>query len=242
MKSTEQSNPRLEIIWKFVRGDMGPTEFEHWAYSESALEDQLGESLYLETVSADYASKRAVYEIRKSLEAYAREASNLRCECITLPNLADVGMGEATNIVLRTFEKRVWRGPALWWLSAEQCSECEQWWLMATDSRLNEVVLLKRLSPKEGEQILKEHRWPEDFDKFEKLLRLGRERGHNWTFVDPLDSSLIWTAADLARERPGIRVSELAELLNLEIHRAEKVARKAVQDEGVVIDFEQKDK
>lgn len=90
----EQGNRRFEIIWKFIRGDLGPTGFEQWACSESALEEQLGESLYLETVSADYASKRAVYEIRKSLEAYAREASNLRCECITLADLADVGMGQ----------------------------------------------------------------------------------------------------------------------------------------------------
>ena len=220
---------------------MGPTEFERWACSEVGLENQLGEAFYLETVSVDYSNKNAVYEIRESLEAYAREASNLRCECITLPDLADLGMGEeATRIVLRTLETQARQGPALWWLSAEQCTECEQWWLMATDSRLNDVFLLKRLSPKEGEQILKEHQWPEDFDSFEKLLRLGRARGHNRRFIYPLDSALIWTAADLARERPGIRVSESAKLLNLDIHRAEKVARKVIEDEEVFIDLENK--
>ncbi len=241
MNRTEQSNPCLEIIWKFVRGDMGPTEFEQWACSETGLEDQLGEVYYLETVSTDYSNKNAVYEIRQSLGVHAREASNLRCECITLSDFADIGMGPDTDIVLRTFENRARRGPALWWLSAQQCSECEQWWLMAADSRLNDVVLLKRLSPKEGGQILKEHWWPEDFDSFEKLLQCGRERGHNWRFMDPLDPSLIWTAADLARERPGIGVADLAKSLNLDIPHAEKVARKAMQDEGVVIDLEKKD-
>lgn len=102
---------------------------------------------------------------------------------------------------------------------------------------MNDVYLLKRLSPKEGERILKEHRWPEDFDSFEKLLQLGRERGHNWRFMDPLDPSLIWSAAVLARERPGIGVADLAKLLNLDIAHAQKVARKAMQDEGVVIDL-----
>jgi hypothetical protein len=236
------TKPHLKTIWNFVRGDMGPTEFERWACSEVGLENQLGEAFYLETVSVDYSNKNAAYGIRESLEAYAREASNLRCECITLPDLADLGMGEeATSIALRTFETQARQGPALWWLSAEQCTECEQWWLMATDSRLNDVFLLKRLSPKEGEQILKEHQWPEDFDSFEKLLRLGRARGHNWRFMDPLDPSLIWTAAGLARERPGIGVAELAKLLNLDIPHAEHVARKAMQDEGVVIDLEKKD-
>lgn len=238
MKTAEQNNPHLETIWKFVRGDLGPTEFEQWAYVETGLEDLLGERLYMETISADYSSKGAVYVIRQSLGAYAREASNLRCECITLPDLAGVDMGETHNIVLRTFEERAIWGPALWWLTAEQCTECEQWWLMAAESRQNDVFFLKRLSPREGGQIVNEKQWPEDFDSFEKLLRLGRERGLRWTFVDPVDSSLIWTAADLARERPGIRVSELAELLNLDIGLAEQVAKKARSEEGVVIDFE----
>ena len=213
MNRTEQSNPRLEIIWKFVRGDMESADFEQWLYSEPGLEEQLGNTLYLDTISADYSCKRKVYEIRISLEVYAREASNLRCECITLPDLADVDMGEASDIALRTFEERATRGDPFWWLAADQCSECGQWWLVAQEERQNDVFFLKRLSLEEGEKVIKEHWWPEDFDKYEKLLRLGRERGHSVRFVDSFDSSLFWTVADLARERPGIKVSELAELL-----------------------------
>ena len=118
MNRTEQSNPRLEIIWKFVRGDMESADFEQWLYSEPGLEEQLGNTLYLDTISADYSCKRKVYEIRISLEVYAREASNLRCECITLPDLADVDMGEASDIALRTFEERATRGDPFWWLAA----------------------------------------------------------------------------------------------------------------------------
>jgi hypothetical protein len=150
-------------------------------------------------------------------------------------------MGADTDIALQTLETKAKRGSPLWWLSAERCAACKQWWLMATESRINDVYLLKRLSPREGEQILSENRWPEDFDSFGKLLRLGRERGHNWRFMDTLGSSLTSTAADLAREQPGIGVAELAELLQLNIPHAEKVARKAMQEEGVVIDLGQKE-
>ena len=52
--------------------------------------------------------------------------------------------------------------------------------------------------------------------------------------------SLSCKAADLARERPGIKVSELAELLNVDLPWAEQIARKARREEGVVIDFEGK--
>jgi hypothetical protein len=101
------------------------------------------------------------------------------------------------------------------------------------------VYILKRLSPKESEQILNENCWPEDFDSFGNLLGLGRERGHKWVFVDSLDSALTSTAADLARELPGIDVAELAELLQLDIPHAREVARKAMKDEGVVFDLGQ---
>ena len=239
MGRIEQNNPRLEMIWTFVRGDLAPAEFEHWVYAEAGLEDQLGERLYMETVSADYSNKGAVYEIRQSLGAYAREASNLRCECITLRDLADIGMGADADVPLRTLETMAKRESPLWWLSAEQCTACKQWWLMATESRINDVYLLKRLSPREGERILNENQWPEDFDSFERLLRLGRERGHEWVFVDPLDSSLTSTAADLAREQPGIGVAELAKLLQLDVPHAREIARKAMKDEGVVFDLGQ---
>lgn len=243
MNRTEQNNPRLEMIWKFVRGDLGPTEFEQWAYAETGLEDQLGERLYMETISVDYSRKGAVYEIRQSLEAYARGASKLQCECITLPDLTDVDMGKDSDTVFRTFEKRAVHGPPLWWLAAYQCCECGQWWLMGQESRINDVYFLKRLSTGEGERILEEKQWPEDFGKYETLLRLGYETGHRVTYIEPLISSeLLWTTTHLARERPGIRVSELAELFNLGIKIAEQIAKKAQNEEGVVIDFEEKDK
>jgi hypothetical protein len=44
--------------------------------------------------------------------------------------------------------------------------------------------------------------------------------------------------AELARERPGIRVSELAGLLNLDAAEAANVARRVVWTEGETITFD----
>jgi len=46
--------------------------------------------------------------------------------------------------------------------------------------------------------------------------------------------SPTWPRRDL-----GIRVSELAELLNLEINTARVLAKRAVRDDGAVIEFDQ---
>lgn len=238
MKRAEPAEPVTEIIWKFVRGDMSPTEFEQWACSDGALEKQLGELLYLDVISADYSSKDAIYGIKKSLKAFALSASNIGCGCIALADLADIQMGPDIDGVLGTFEERARRGISMWWLSADQCSVCEQWWLVAMESRINDVVFLKRLSFQEGQGILNEHRWPAEFDKFENLLRLGHERGHRWKYTGPLDPAVLWTAIDLARERPGIRISELAELLHLDNSKMCQLAEQASREEGVVIGFD----
>src|SRR5437763_16691532 len=74
-------------------------------------------------------------------------------------------------------------------------------------------------------------------DWYERLLEIGREAGRAWRFAEPMDSSLQFTVTDLARERPGIRVSELASLLNLDPAMANNLARRAVETEEVSITF-----
>jgi len=82
--------------------------------------------------------------------------------------------------------------------------------------------------------------WPPDFDSYEALLRLGFDAGKSVRFADPEEANALrWTIADLAKARPGIRVSELAELLNLEIDTARVLAKRAVRDDGAVIEFDQ---
>jgi hypothetical protein len=80
------------------------------------------------------------------------------------------------------------------------------------------------------EDLLVNNRWPSIFDHYEDLLRVGREAGKHVRFFEPLKSkSLYWTMSDLAADKPGISISKLAELLNLELDEAEEIAKEVVQ-------------
>jgi hypothetical protein len=58
---------------------------------------------------------------------------------------------------------------------------------------------------------------PSDFDRHEQLLAIGRAAGHTIDYVDLLGSTeLRDTMSDVARERPGIQLSELAVLLGFD--------------------------
>ena len=56
--------------------------------------------------------------------------------------------------------------------------------------------------------------------------------------MDPSLSTIPWTIARLARETPGIHISELAELLNLDVAVAVKFAEQVVKEKGVIITFD----
>lgn len=130
------------------------------------------------------------------------------------------------------------RGMPWWWLGCAECRTCGQVWLIAQEERQNDIFIMRKLDADAGYQLVSNDVWPTDFDRFERLLEIGRDSGHRVNFVDPLgDSSLIDTAGDLAQERPGIRVSELASLLALPPALAAEVARQAVADRGVTITF-----
>jgi aspartate oxidase len=96
--------------------------------------------------------------------------------------------------------------------------------------------VLRRLSEAELRTILDSGVWPTDFDEYETLLRLGREAGHSVRWVDSIgDSSLLSIITDLARQRPGIRVSELAELLEIDFETAATLSEQASLSQGVSI-------
>jgi hypothetical protein len=141
-----------------------------------------------------------------------------------------------TASTLDLYERVRERGEPYWWLYAAQCTSCRTPWLVAQEERQNDVFLLHRLTASELDGIVANDRWPPDFDQYETLLRLGRSAGHSVHWVDPIgDSSLEWTMADLARQRPGITVSELAELLDLDEETAAIVADKTRIAHGVSI-------
>jgi hypothetical protein len=156
------------------------------------------------------------------------------CECGRLDDLAVIDMGKHED-VFRTLEEVRTRGAPWWWLYASTCRACGETWLVAQEERQNDVFILRRLDRATTERLLRDNVWPADFDRYEALLEIGRATGRSVRFFDVADSSLIQTVTALARDRPGIRVSELASLLNLDPAAAAQIARSAA---GVEITFD----
>jgi hypothetical protein len=137
--------------------------------------------------------------------------------------------------VFRTLEMILKRGSPWWWLYASTCRKCGQTWLVAQEERHNDLFILRRLDHVARDRLVRDGVWPVEFDRYETLLEIGREAGHSVRFFDVADSPLMHTVIDLARERPGIRVSELASLLNLDPTVVGDLARQAIEMAGVTI-------
>ena len=220
-------------LWRFVRGDAESAEFEQWIYAHSdELESRLGKRTAIEVLVSDFRSPEALARVTRTLREYAERVSDLECRCVTLPNVAVIDMGEESEPVLATIEERRSRGEPFWWLWCGECTRCGQWWLVAQEERQNDVFCLRRLADDDATALVEHNIWPSDFDSYEALLRLGLTAGKSVRFAEPEEAkSLRWTIVDLAKARPGVRVSELAELLNLDIDMAETLAKRAVEDE-----------
>lgn len=211
-------------LWTFVRGDTDPGAFEKWLYSETTLETVLGHSLYMAAVETDFGNRESVFQLKRQLSTFAQTHDQSNCLCVRYPDLTVFTMGHHKDFIA-SLETTRRRGESHWWLHTEECQSCGQSWLMASEERVNDVYILRRLRPRESEAIRVESRWPPDFDRYETLLEIGRDAGLQWTFVDPLNSSLVHTARDLARERPQIGEYELASLLNVDPDMAKALVR-----------------
>jgi hypothetical protein len=205
---------------------MGPEEFEEWLYANPDLEAMLGETLYMAAIETRFRDRESVYQLRRQLRDFALANDPSECHCIRHPDLAVIDMGHHKGFIA-TLETRRKRGGPYWWLSLEACRICGQSWLYAQEERHNDVYILRRLRPDERDAVLSEGVWPPDFDRYETLLKIGREAGCSVTYMDPLHSSLVHTARDLISDRPDIQVSELALLLNVSSDLAAALARKA---------------
>jgi hypothetical protein len=160
------------------------------------------------------------------------------CLCASLSDVIVVDMGDESEKVFASLLEVKKRGQPYWWLSVYQCYVCEQAWLVGQEERQNDVMCLQKLDPATMQNVLNSDEWPDAFDHYESLLRMGLETGKSVRFVDPLNSSLRWTVSDLAKDRPGIRVSEIAKLLNLDTDLAEELARKVIKEDSVNIVFD----
>ena len=159
----------------------------------------------------------------------------MHCKCPELANPAVVDMADTAG-TLEFYETIKNRGQPYWWLYAARCTSCSTYWLVAQEERQNDVIILRRLTDSELGNLLTNDQWPDDFDRYETLLRLGGAAGHRVRWVDPIgDSSLQSTITDLARDRPGISVPELAQLLDIDEDTAAIIADRARVDDGVSI-------
>ena len=232
MENNQANNPTIDKVWQFVRGDMRPAESEQWMYSDSTVEQILGKDLFLDVVSTDFSSKDEVFRLKEILKEFALSQSSTSCLCSQLSNIAAVDMGEDSEEVFRTLEEIRRRGDPYWWLSVCQCSGCQQSWLVAQEERQNDLFCLYRLDASIMEDVLNNDRWPSIFDDYEVLIRISVIAGKRVYLFDPPNSPLRWTISDLARHRPGINTSEIAELLNFEIDLAEEQPRNVVREGG----------
>ena len=227
----------LMELWKFARGDTPVQYFEQWLYSSPQLEAALGNHLYMVAIETNFENSAAVFQLKKDLFAFASAQDQNECLCVRHPNLTVVDMGEHEDFfsTLKTIRER---GKPFWWLFAAKCKNCGQSWLVAAEERHNDIYILRRLCSNELASIESGKSWPSDFDRYETLLLLGREASRAVRFVNPLTSSLRYTVEDLGKARPGIRVSELAQLLNISVELAEVLARQVVEAHNLKIEFD----
>ncbi len=180
MKNSKRIDPIIENIWRFIRGDIRVQDFEQWVYSENSLEKMLGKTLYFEIISVHYSDKDAVYKIKQLLSEYACQESPFRCKCIQMSDVEVVDMGEESDAVFQYFKEIKRRGEPFWWLSLDHCRECNQWWLVASEQRQNDLYCLRKLNRQTADEILNKNSWPNYFDRYETLLRLGVETVRKW--------------------------------------------------------------
>jgi len=195
-------------------------------YQTSELEAIFSEDFYMTLISTDYSLSGPVFVLKEKLQEAISGFITCDCYCHTLPNLADVSMGEHSHI-FQSFDKKANYGAPLWWLRLEQCSVCKDFWMIGNEERINDVFIMKRLAPTESQQIINKSLWPDDFKEFSTLLRIGRERGHSVRFIDPISPALVFTVIDLAVAKPGIKTQELSELLQISLLQTEALVSEA---------------
>lgn len=154
--------------------------------------------------------------------------SDQGCCCSSLDDLVIVGMGHPDDLdrrILATLESVQDHGGEQWWLYAATCTRCGQHWMIAQESRIHDNYCLRRISGEDMQAICSRGIWPDDFLRFEQVLRLEAEAGHIARFLNPREAVLVDTANDLRRERPEISVAEIAFVLALSIGEAKRLLR-----------------
>ena len=126
--------------------------------------------------------------------------------------------------VFATVENVLEHGGDAWWLHLSQCCVCGQHWMVAQEERIFDEHFLRRLTVEEASSVSAEGEWPAEFLTYERVLKTGHALGiRPCIFLERLSPSLVWTAEDLCKERPGISVEEIAHLVGVTTSQAAKL-------------------
>jgi hypothetical protein len=220
------TDEQISELWAFSRGDTDPKAFEQWLFEQSELEEALGETHFLQLVSANYHNKDEVRDIRLALAA--KIDGRRQCECPKIASIVAIPMGGDWYFerVFEPLEQVAVYGPDKWWLYISRCKQCRTNWLIAQDERIYDDFFMRRITDGQVANA-KVNKWPTDFITYEKVLLIGLEKSNPPRFLDPMAGSLIWTVEDLLLERPEITVHEIAKLLGITDEHAAALALKA---------------
>ncbi len=216
----------------FALGETPGLEFERWFLAQHALEGQLGKDLHWKLTSYDYKDRDEVWELRQLLAAKLETIR--QCECPVIRTVVPMSSDLYFEKVFGSMERVIEYGPEKWWLYISRCKACGTNWLIAQDDRIYDDFFLTLISDADVVEA-RSGRWPDQFQTYEAVLALGRQTRNPPRFFDPMAASLIWTVEDLLKERPSIRVEEIAELLGLSNEHAAKLVRKARARTGFAI-------
>lgn len=231
--------PEIAIIWQYVRGDLDPEAFARWSYESSTLEALLGEAAYLELIETNFRDVKSLWDNRLVLADLLRARPDHVCECPSLADTDIVDMGSHAAI-FESLENVGNYGKSKWWLWAARCRQCGDAWLVGQEERVNDIFCMKRISSAQLDGILANAAWPSDFDQYETMLEIGYRAGRAFTFVDPQSSvSLRASVRALAQDSPGIALSKIAHLLNLDRETARLIAIDVATVEGITINLEE---
>jgi hypothetical protein len=150
------------------------------------------------------------------------------CYCSELEDLAVIGMGDSEGLderVFATLDRIHDHDGEQCWLYVATCNVCAQNWMIAQEERIHDNYCVKRLDPETVKGIINHSRWPDDFLRYEQVLRLGRQSGQVARFLDPRSPALIDTANDLRRERPEISLEDIAFALAISVPQAMRLFR-----------------
>ncbi len=209
----------LDAFWRFARGDTGAANFEAWLYAGGDVEAALGKDAYLDAISVDYRDAQQIAEFRGQL--HERLPGPDACECHTI---ADFG-GHIDYVIHYPELDRIFQRTQVGlpdWLHRLTCRTCAQSWIAAHDNEIYGLVMVR--DPTGSAQAVPS--WPVQ-------VRLAMETDNPWH-----PPELRAAIEELAKESPGVSVTELAAYFPTDREVVLQQARDAVARTGVRIDFD----